>query len=111
MEEVLMNNNQISNPKTPTPTGIHMNDKDYTTCLLTILKDMLKNYAIAMTEASNEYLYQSYTTTFQELMNLQRETFEVMFQKGWYSLEKAETQKISQKHQMLSQEYQDLELE
>ena len=106
-----MNNNQISNPKTEVPTGIKMNDKDYITCLLTILKDMVKNYTIAMTEASNESLYKSYNSTFKELMKLQRETFELMFKKGWYSLEKAESQKITQKLQMLSQEYQDLNLE
>ena len=106
-----MNNNQISNPKTEEPTGIKMNDKDYITCLLTILKDMVKNYTIAMTEASNESLYKSYNSTFKELMKLQRETFELMFKKGWYSLEKAESQKITQKLQMLYQEYQDLNLE
>lgn len=106
-----MNSNKVSNPKTEVPTGIKMNDKDYITCLLTILKDMVKNYTIAMTEASNENLYQSYNSTFQKLIELQRETFELMFRKGWYSLEKTEVSKISEKYQTLSQEYQDLNLE
>lgn len=106
-----MNNNQISNPKKETPTGIEMNEKDYITCLLTILKDMVKNYTIAMTEASNESLYKSYHSTFEELISLQRETYEVMFQNGWYQLEKAETQKIDTKYQTLSQEYQDLQID
>ena len=106
-----MNNNKVSNPKTEVPTGIKMNDKDYITCLLTILKDMVKNYTIAMTEASNENLYQSYNSTFQKLIELQRETFELMFRKGWYSLEKVELPKISEKYQTLSQEYQNLNLD
>ena len=106
-----MNNNKISNPKTETPTGIKMNDKDYITCLLTILKDMEKNYSIAMTEASNESLYQSYSSFFQEISTLQRETYELMFQNGWYSLEQAESTKINEKFQTLSSEYQDLELD
>lgn len=106
-----MNNNQVSNPKTEVPNGIKMNDKDYITCLLTCLKDMVKNYTIAMTEASNESLYKSYNSTFQELIKLQRETFELMFRKGWYSLEKAEPTKINEKFNTLSQEYQDLNLE
>lgn len=106
-----MNNNKIANPKTETPTGIHMNDKDYITCLNTILKEMTKNYVTAMTEASNESLYNSYSSIFQELSKLQRETYELMFQNGWYSLEQAETQKINEKLQTLSKEYQDLELE
>ena len=106
-----MNNNKIANPKTETPTGISMNDKDYITSVLTCLKEMTKNYTIAMTEASNEKLHNSFHSTFEELMKLQREAYELMFQNGWYALEKAETQKINEKYQTLSQEYQDLELE
>ena len=103
-----MNNNQITNPKTNVPTGINMNDKDYLTCLLTILKEMTKNYATAMTEASNEHLYKSYYSIFKEVSTLQREVYELMFKNGWYSLEKEEATKIEQKHQTLSTEYQDL---
>ena len=35
-----MNNNKISNPKTEVPIGIEMNEKDYLTCLLGILKEL-----------------------------------------------------------------------
>ena len=103
-----MNNNKITNPKTNTPTGIEMNDKDYLTCLLTILKEMSKNYTQAMTEASNEHLYKSYHSIFEEITKLQRETYELSFQNGWYSLEKAEATKIEEKYNTLSTEYQDL---
>ena len=75
-------NNKISNPKTEVTTGIKMNDKDYLNCLLTCLKDMTKNYTIAMTEASNESLYKSYNSTFQELIKLQRKAFELAFKKA-----------------------------
>lgn len=105
-----MNNSQISNPKTKTSTGINMNDKDYITCLLTCLKEMEKNYVTSMTEASNESLYNSFHSTFEELCKLERETYQLMFQKGWYALEPVENNKITQKLQMLKQEYQDLEL-
>lgn len=104
-------NNKISNSKAEVPTGIKMNDKDYLNCLLTCLKDMTKNYTIAMTEASNESLYKSYNSTFQELIKLQRKAFELAFKKGWYSLEKAETNKIEEKLNMLSKEYQDLNID
>ena len=52
-----MDNNKISNPKTEVPTGRTLNDKDYLNCLLTTLKEMGKNYATVLTEASNENLY------------------------------------------------------
>lgn len=105
-----MNNNKIANPKTQTPTGIKMNDKDYLTCLVTALKEMEKKYAIAMTEASNESLYKSFYSIFTELSKLQREAYELMFQNGWYTIEKAETTKITEKYQTLCQEYKDLEI-
>lgn len=103
-------NNKISNPKTETPIGITMNDKDYITCLLNTLKEMTKNYSIAITEASNESLYKGYISIFNKITELQRETYELMFRKGWYSLEKEEQQKITEKYNMLSQEYQSLEI-
>ena len=104
-----MYNNKISNPKTETPIGINLNDKDYITCILNTLKEMTKNYSIAITEASNESLYRSYNSIFNKVSELQREVYELMFKKGWYSLEKAETVKVNEKYNILSKEYQDLE--
>lgn len=103
-----MNMSKITNPKTNIPTGIEMNDKDYLTCLLTILKEISKNYSLAMTEASNEHLYKSYFSIFKEVSSLQREVYQLMFQNGWYTLETAELTKINEKYNMLSTEYQDL---
>ncbi len=103
-----MNNNKISNPKTEVPKGTSINDKDYMNSLLSCLKEMVKNYAIALTESSNETLYNQYKEMFDTYSNLQREVFEEMFRKGWYSLEQAEGQKINNKYQMLNQEFLDL---
>ena len=87
---------------------IELNDKDYITCVLTSLKELEKNYAIALTEASNEELFQKYFNIFESISKLQREVYEVMFKKGWYVLEQAEQLKIQNKYQMLNKEYQDL---
>ena len=103
------NSNKICNSKTEVPTGISFNDKDYINTLLSCLKEMVKNYAYAMTEASNENLYNSYKSMFDNYISLQREVYEIMFRKGWYSLEKAEMQKISSKIQILNQELIDLQ--
>lgn len=101
-------NNKINNPKIEVPTGMALNDKDYINSLLSCLKEMGKNYVIAMNEASNEKLYNVYRETFLNIISLQREVYELMFRKGWYVLEKAEQQKIDQKYQTLSQEYTDM---
>lgn len=103
-----MDNNKICNTKVTVPTGMALNDKDYITCLLTSLKDMEKNYVLAMSEASNEKLYELHKSVFMEIISLQREVYELMFRKGWYCLEKSPTQKITQKFNTLSQEYQDM---
>lgn len=103
-----MNNNQISNPKVEVPTGKTLNDKDYLNCLLSSLKEMTKNYAIALTEASNEALYNEYLNMFNEYSRMQREVFELMFRKGWYAMEQAPLDKITTKFQTLNQEYTDL---
>ena len=104
-----MNNNKISNTKVEVPKGIAMNDKDYINSVLSSLKEMSKNYTLAMTEASNEYLYEEYFQMFNNISKLQRDVYEVMFQKGWYCLEEAEETKINQKLNMLTTEYNDLD--
>ena len=71
---------------------------------------MTKNYSIALTEASNEFLHNKYQKIFNEISSMQRKVYELMFKKGWYCLEKAEPNKISQKYQILSKEYKDLNL-
>lgn len=103
-------NNQISNPKVEVPTGIACNDRDYLNSLLSCLKEMSKNYVMAMTEASNESLFEKHKQVFLTLISLQREIYELMFRNGWYILEKSDTQKINQKLQTLSNEYQDLHI-
>lgn len=103
------NSNMICNPKTEVPTGKSLNDKDYLNCLLSSLKEMVKNYSVILTEVSNENLYNNYKEMFDRYSKLQREVYELLFRNGWYSLEKAEVQKISSKVQMLSQELTNLE--
>lgn len=102
-------NNCICNPKTEVPKGTSLNDKDYMNSLLGTLKEIVKNYAVALTEASNENLYSEFKNMFDEYINLQREVYETMFRKGWYSLEKAEQQKLDNKYQTLNQEFIDLQ--
>lgn len=99
---------KVANKKVEVPTGIELNDKDYCTCLLSTLKDMEKNYCIAMTEASNEWLYQIYRDVFLDIADLQRKVYTLMFQNGWYALETVSQTKLDEKSKMLGKEYQDL---
>lgn len=103
-----MNNNEIKNPKVEVPTGMALNDKDYLNSILGCLKELVKNYAVTLTEASNEKIHGIYKEMFNQYLGLQRRTYELMFQKGWYILESAEIMKINGKYQTLNQEFMDL---
>ncbi len=99
---------KIQNPKTSVPTGVELNDKDYMNRLLSCLKEIEKNYAIALTEASNETLFKEIKGFFDKYAMLQREVYEEMFRNGWYQLESVDTKKIETKFDNIKTELQDL---
>ena len=102
-------NKEISNQKIEVEEGIELNDKDYINDLLATLKYMVKDYAVALTEASNEELFSKYKEMYDKLLNLQRETFEVMFRCGFYKLEEVTPTKVSEKYQILLKEQEKVE--
>ena len=102
-------NKEISNQKIEVEEVIELNDKDYINDLLATLKYMVKDYAVALTEASNEILFSKYKKMYDDLLQLQRETVETMFRCGFYKLEEADATKITEKYQTLSQEKEKIE--
>ena len=97
-------NNVIKNPKIEVSTGISLNEKDYMNSLLSSLKELVKNYAVVLTEASNEILYKKYKEMFDVYADMQRCVFEAMFRRGWYKLEEAPKDKIIEKKNALNKE-------
>ncbi len=100
--------NKVCNVVTKVPNGIELNEKDYCTCLLSTLKEMIKNYSIAMTEASNEWLYDIYKNIFNEISDFQRELYIIMFRNGWYQLEPVSQTKLDEKYKMFDADYKGL---
>lgn len=100
---------KIENPMVEVEQGIELNDKDISNILLTCLKNFTKNYAVSLTEASNDNLYKVYKKQFDSLSSLQRETFELIFRNGWYTLEEADSSKVGEQYNKLNQCYLDLE--
>lgn len=101
-------NNIIKNKKEEVSNGIELNDKDYLNSINSTLKEMAKNYSVVLTEASNENLFKVYKKIFDNIITMQRQTFELIFENGWYILEKAEKNKINNKFSTLNQEFIDL---
>lgn len=101
-------NNKISNQTTEVPKTNEMNDKDYITSVLAIEKYIVKDLAVAMTEASNNDLYNEYYDMYDEISDIQRQLYNLMFRKGWYCLEMAEENKIMEKLNKLNEEVKEL---
>lgn len=97
-------NNKIQNKNVEVPNTKQMNDKDFITTMLSIEKALVKDYAVSLTEASNNDLYNDYYDMFDDLSNLQRDIYNLMFKKGWYQLEMAEDNKIQEKLNCLTNE-------
>ena len=55
-------------------------------------------------EASNNELYTKLFSLFQESSRLQQKNYDLMLEKGWYKLEKEQTQKVDTKHQTFKSE-------
>lgn len=98
-----MNNQMVQNPKAEVLETPAMNDENYLNCILEVEKNMVQNLSIALNEASNETLYQELKVMFDETSAMQRKIYELAFCLGWYPLEKAETQKLTQKQNQLQQ--------
>ncbi|RKL65497.1 hypothetical protein CR203_20695 [Salipaludibacillus neizhouensis] len=94
--------NKISNPPTQVPKTPQMNARDYANDMLSTEKYMTDAYATALNEASHQALYLDIEKAFLDSQRCQRELFNLMFEKGWYSFEKADTQKIDQAFQQFS---------
>lgn len=92
-----MNQNKIQNPKTEVPNTTSLNDCDYLNEVLACEKNMSVNLAIALNEASNKQLFDEIYTIYLDIKTAQRDLYNMAFKKGWYSLEKAEETKISEK--------------
>lgn len=89
-------NNKISNPKKEVNETIEMNDKDYLSDVLETLKNMSNNLSIAINEMSNDYLYEVMFEIFTTVKDEARDAYNIMFEDGWYTLEKAESNKINE---------------
>jgi len=78
-------------------------EQDNIMILLELEKNMVKNYGVAITEASNDNLNNEFIKLFNDSNKAQRDIYNYALSKGWYQIEAAEQNKISQEQQKLSQ--------
>ena len=81
------NQQKIQNLETQVPKTPQMNDRDFINDLLTTEKYMTTSYSMALHEASHQGLYNDILNIFTETEKYQRDLYDLMFKKGWYSIE------------------------
>lgn len=99
---------KINNEKTQVEETKEMNDLDYLSDILESTKNMVKNYSCALTEASNMTLYKIIYKVFDETSLIQRKLFNLMFEKGWYTLETAPKQATIKSYDKFSKQMEQL---
>ena len=88
---------KICNPITKIKNSKQMNEKNYLITILKIEKELLTTYLTALEDASNSNLYEDYHDMFNDISDLQREIYNLLFEKGWNYLEIANEDKINEK--------------
>lgn len=102
-------NNKVQNPKIELDSSIEMNDENYLNDILETEKNMSVNFTYALNEASNETLFNEIYEMFKQIKEAQRNLFELSFRKGFYALEKAETNKINEEYNTLLNKFNEIE--
>lgn len=102
-------NNKLQNPKIELDSSIEMNDENYLNDILETEKNMSVNFTYALNEASNETLFNEIYEMFKQIKESQRNLFELSFRKGFYTLEKAETNKINEEYNTLLNKFNEIE--
>ena len=84
-------------------------DQEIINILLELEKNMVKNMAIAITEASSEKLSSVFENLFNNSKKAQRDIFDYMNKQGFYKLEYANQSKVNKEEQKCSKTIEFLE--
>lgn len=97
-----MPNQKVQNPSAPFQQTPQMNERDFINDILTTEKYFSHSYSVAINEMSHQALFQDISNIANETQMMQREIYNLMFQKGWYSLEQAPLEGLAQSYQQFS---------
>lgn len=90
------NSQTIANPEQQQVKGPELNDRDRLNDILATEKYLTDSFNTAVREASHDQLFQTTLQILTESHQAARNVYNLMFQKGWYTLEAEQPQKIDQ---------------
>ena len=88
----------VSNIKEKVQSKNSFNDEDIMQDVLGNIKYISTLYGTFCTEASNKELLSKLEPIAKKVSQLARDTFNLMFEKGWYNLEEVDNKKIKTEH-------------
>ncbi|WP_449240643.1 spore coat protein [Desulfoscipio gibsoniae] len=100
------NQNTIKNPQSnlvPEIKSARINDRDTLNFALAQEKYITDNLNVFAREASHRQLHNDVMRIFNETHAMARELFDLMFRKGWYTLEPEQPPKMAQTYQQFGQ--------
>jgi spore coat protein CotF len=105
VKPVPQNSKIIQNPQSgtlPKEKGPQMNDRDILNDVLATEKYLTDNYNVFAREASYPTLHNDVESILCDTHKAARNSFNAMFQRGWYKFEGVEQQKLQQAQQQFS---------
>lgn len=99
--------NKVQNEQQPVlPDEASFNDCDILQDVSTSLKHLLTMYGLLCQEASNQTLADRVDQLSKETSTMARSSFNLMFEKGWYGLERQPQQKLTEEYNKFQQKVQ-----
>ena len=92
----------VKNPSVQQPKTPDMNDRDRLNDMLLTEKYLTDGLNVFVREASHQSLYRDVMQILNETHQAAREVFNLMFAKGWYTLEVEEPAHVAQQQQKFS---------
>ena len=89
---------EIKNKCEQTPKDECMREEDILNDILLSEKTISNNYSVAINEMSNKYLYKKVMSIFEDTKNIARDIYNLMFEKGWYTVSVEEDKKIEKSY-------------
>lgn len=93
------NNSTIKNPTTQFQKGTEMNDRDRINDILATEKWLTDGFNVFVRETSHQSLFNDVLHILNETHHAARDVFNLMFEKGWYSLHPEQPSQVSKHHQ------------
>lgn len=99
---------KVNNEKQKIENPEQFNDLDMLTDLLNDEKNISNNLSIALNEMSNVSLYDNIFSFLEDSKDTARVLFDLMFKKGWYTIETATKTKIEEEKTKMEQKLKEL---